>query len=453
MKKTAVIAVSVFAMGMTQVACMSAGNMSRANAASARPAKPGQQSETYIGLAAAAAQRGSLQDAIVFAEQAVSLSPRDSGYRFFLGNLYLRSGRFQSAQTSFADVVALDPANGRAALNLALSDIALGRKAHALNILDSLSSTAAPSDLGLAYALAGQPQRGIAMLEPAARASDANARVRQNLALAYALAGDWRNAQAIAAQDVSPAELATRMRQWASFTQPAASWDQVAHLLGVTPVADEGQPVRLALGSSRPADTALAAAEPAPEPAPQVSPAQAVEAAPVILASAEPEAPAPAGEWGRTPRPAQPEEVAQPVYAEAVQALVAPNPRLVRASIDTATAPVIPFQPRARFTSPPSSGGRYVVQLGAFGTAKAVEHAWAQAYRRYGFASRTPLSTTIQVAGRGIFHRLSVSGFDSRSAADSACRSVRAKGGACFVRTVAGDAPVRWASRYTNRPA
>jgi Flp pilus assembly protein TadD len=447
MNKAAVkIAVSALAIGTTQVSCMSAGTIDRAHAATARPAKPGQQAETYVSLAATAAQRGLLPDAIAFAEQAVAMSPRDSGYRFFLGNLYLRSGRFQSAQASFADVVALDPSNGRAALNLALSEIALGRNSRALSLLDSLSSTVPPSDLGLAYALAGQPQRGISMLEPAARAANADARVRQNLALAYALAGDWRNAEAIAGQDVSPAELSARMRQWASFAQPAAASDQVAHLLGVTAVADPGQPVRLALAPSQPADTAMAAAESVPAPAPEVIP----EATSVALASAEPVAPA--SEWGRDPQPAQPREETQPVYAEAVQALVAPQAPVARASIDAASAPVIPFQPRTRFTSP-RSGGRYVVQLGAFGSSQAVERAWAKAYRLYGFASRTPLSTTIRVAGRGTFHRLSVSGFDSRSDADSACRSVRAKRGSCFVRAVAGDSPVRWASRYTDRPA
>jgi hypothetical protein len=305
-----------------------------------------------------------------------------------------------------------------------------------------------PGDLGLADALAGQAQRGIAMLEPAARAADADARVRQNLALAYALAGDWRNAQAIAAQDISPAELGARMRQWASFAQPAASWDQVAHLLGVTPVADQGQPVRLALAPARPADTAMAAVEPDPAPVPQ----NVAQAAPILLASAEPDSPAPPSEWGRDPQPSKSEEVTEPVYAQAVEALVAPRAPVVRASVDSVSAPVIQFQPRQRFTTP-RSGGRYVVQLGAFGSSQAVERAWAKAYRLYGFASRTPLSTTIRVAGRGTFHRLSVSGFDSRSGADSACRSVRAKGGSCFVRAVAGDSPVRWASRYIDRPA
>jgi hypothetical protein len=43
-----------------------------------------------------------------------------------------------------------------------------------------------------------------------------------------------------------------------------------------------------------------------------------------------------------------------------------------------------------------------------------------------------------------------VAGFASREAAGRTCRSIQAKGGACFVRTVAGDAPVRWASRYAT---
>jgi hypothetical protein len=68
--------------------------------------------------------------------------------------------------------------------------------------------------------------------------------------------------------------------------------------------------------------------------------------------------------------------------------------------------------------------------------------------KRFGFAELTPLSTTVQVPGRGTLHRLSVAGFASRDAAGRTCRSIRAKGGACFVRTVAGDAPARWASRY-----
>ena len=125
-----------------------------------------------------------------------------------------------------------------------------------------------------------------------------------------------------------------------------------------------------------------------------------------------------------------------------------------RQAVESVTAPVIPFQqarkPKAAPPARRASGGNVVVQLGAFANSAGVERAWAQAYKRYGFAEQTPLSTTIKVGGR-TFHRLSVSGFDSRAEAVRACGQVKAKGGSCFVRNVAGDSPTRWASRYMSR--
>jgi Flp pilus assembly protein TadD len=443
MNKAAVkIAVSALAIGVTQVSCTAPGPAS----VSSRAPNASLGAAGFAIQAQNAQRKGDLRGALRFAEQAVELAPRDSGYRLALGDLYMKNGRFQSAATSFGDVLAIDPSNTHAALSLALSQIALGRNADAIARLDGLSSSAAPGDLGLAYALAGQAQRGIAMLEPAARAADATPRVRQNLALAYALAGDWQKAQAIAAQDISPADLAARMSQWASFVQPASASDQVAHLLGVTAAADPGQPARLALGPVQ-SDTAFAAAEPAP--APEAAPASYAAAAAPASTAPDP------GDWGHDtpPRPApQQEEVTQPVYAEAVQSLVTPQPAMVQTSGDSGAAPVIPFVPRQHFAGPRASG-RFVVQLGAYSSPAGVERAWASAYRHYGFADHIPLSTTIRVAGRGTFHRLSVAGFESQAEAGRACQAVKSKGGACFVRAVAGDSPVRWASRYTNRPA
>jgi hypothetical protein len=95
----------------------------------------------------------------------------------------------------------------------------------------------------------------------------------------------------------------------------------------------------------------------------------------------------------------------------------------------------------------PKATGRYVVQIGAFKTAHQAERAWVEAEKRYSLAGREPLSTTVDIKGRGRFHRLSVAGFGSTSEARGFCAAIKAKGGACFVRTTAGDAPVRWASR------
>jgi Flp pilus assembly protein TadD len=446
MSKAAVkIAVSALAIGATMVSCKPAGQAARLNSASA--AVPTGLASDFHARAQEAAAKGDLAGALRFAEQAVEGAPRDASYRLALGDLYLKNGRFQSAETSFNDVLTLDSGNSRAGIGLALSRIALGKTVSAISGLDQIASSAPAADVGLAYALAGQPQRALEILEPAARAADASPRTRQNLALAYALAGDGQKAHAVAAQDVAPADLGARMAQWARFTQPSAPWSQVATLLGVTPVADEGQPVRLALAPQSAPNEAFGMVA-TPDAVPASAPADSADTAfaAVETASEAAEAQPDAEAWGKPPA-----EEARPVYAEAVQAMTSPEPSVARPA-ESVDAPVIPFQPRAPSAPVHRAGGRFVVQLGAFSTSAGVERAWAQHYKRYGFGDQVPLSTTIKVAGRS-FHRLSVSGFDSHAEASRVCRGVKAKGGVCFVRTIAGDAPVRWASRYTNRPA
>ena len=457
-------AVSALTIGSTMVAC---GPVSRIASASTRAPKAGQDAAPLFAKAQASVAKGDYKEALGFAESAVELSPRDVGYRMMLADLYLKNGRFQSAEATFADVTQLDPTNARASFSIALARIALGRPAAAVAELDRIAETASPADVGLAYALAGEARRAIELLEPAARAPGATARVRQNLALSYALAGDWEKARVTASQDLSPADLGSRLQEWASLAQPGGGATQVAALLGVTPAADSGQPVRLALAPAQADSTAFAAAEPLPEPSPETVAATApalASAEPVLLAQAEP-APAAQPEpaemasaelpqWVRERAAAEaaaPAEETRPLYAEAVEALVTPQPSVIAPS-RSMEPPAPRFEaPRRSVRASAAAGtGRFAVQLGAFSSSSSVERAWAQMLKRFGFADLTPLSTTVTVPGRGTFHRLSVAGFDSREAAGRTCSSIRAKGGACFVRTVAGDAPVRWASRYSG---
>jgi Flp pilus assembly protein TadD len=461
-------AVSALAIG-TMVACSPSG--SGIASASSKAPKGEQQAASLYAKAQESVRKGEYKEGLGFAERAVELSPRDVGYRMILADLYLKNGRFQSAEATFADVQQLDPTNARASFSIALARIALGRSAGAVAELDRLAETAAPADIGLAYALAGDPRRAIELLEPAARAPGASGRTRQNLALSYALAGDWEKARVTAAQDLSPADLGPRLEQWAALAQPGGGAVQVAALLGVTPAADSGQPVRLALSQGQPATSAFAAAGPLPEPAPETVTATALaqaETAPEpVFAQAEP-APAAAQaepiqlasddlpQWvseRAAAEAAAPAERTRPLYAEAVQALVTPQAAVMPASSAIERAPVPRFEaprrrPAARSAEP--GPGRFAVQLGAYSSPSSVERAWAQMMKRFAFAEMTPLSTTVSVPGRGTLHRLSVAGFASRSAAASTCRTIQAKGGACFVRTVAGDAPVRWASRYVT---
>lgn len=402
--------------------------------------------------AARALQNGELARALELIEGAVSLSPRDAGYRMLLADIYLKSGRFQSAETTYADVLALHGDNARAALSLALTRVANGRPEGAVGVLDELRGRGAPADVGLAYALAGQPERGIEILLPAARSSGANARIRQNLALAYALAGNWQQARTVAAQDVSPAELPARMEQWAALARPDARAQSVAAILNVVPVADGGQPQRLALNTApaapAAAPVALAAAEAEWTPTPVQ--AAAASAAPVQFAAVQPVViPEPIAPLTTT----QPEE-AEAVYASAAQELVTPDAAVVRApapAVQTPAARAAAAAPRRALST--GRPGRFAVQLGAFSSAANAERAWVQAESRFGLRGEQPLTTTLQVGGRNL-HRVSLAGFDSRAGAAELCSRIRTRGGACFVRAVAGDAVVRWAARYgPNRGA
>jgi Flp pilus assembly protein TadD len=410
---------------------------------------------------ARALQAGQFDAAREALEQAVALSPRDTGYRQLLADIYLKSGRFSSARTTYADVLELDPSNVRAALSVALIQIAQGNPRAAVTRLDDIAGRAPDADVGLAYALAGEHERSIRLLERAARRPGATARIRQNLALAYAMSGDWRRAQAIAAQDLSPAEVPVRMVQWAAFARPGSGPVQVAGILGVTPAEDPGQPVRLALsGANGPAfaeaavpETVVAGAGAAPEAAPapvQVAAAQPAEAPAFWVPTAQAyQAPAEAPvEAGQAPaeQPA-PASEAQVQYASAARTLTAPEPNLIRAAATT-RVPAPAFHRERPRVAIRDGQAPVVVQLGAFSNERNAERAWLQVSSRYDIA-RAPLTATITVNGRQ-FHRVSVSGFASAGDAQRLCGQIRERGGACFVRGAAGDASIRWAARYAN---
>jgi D-alanyl-D-alanine carboxypeptidase len=447
------LAVSSLVLSAALTGCPSAQlGAPNAHASAAR----GETPSRIEGQARLAVQQGDLPRALGHAERLVEAAPMDIGYRMLLADIYLKSGRFESAAATYRDVLELDGDNARAGLSYALTQIGLGRQGAAVGQLDRLVGTAPAADLGLAYALAGYPERAIELLEPAARDAGATPRLRQNLALSYALAGDWQRARTVAAQDVAPGDLAGRLEQWAALAAPQASGaGRVAHLLGVTPQADAGQPARLALRAPAPAEPAYA--EAAPEPAP-------IAQAPIQFASAVPYVPAP--EPLPLPAPA-PEPAAEPAvhpevdarYAAAAESLMRPEPAVIRTAPESAArAPGPVFsavraaaRPAARFASASARAeagpGRFAVQLGAFSNAQNAERAWQQAERSFGLAGEQPLTTTIDMAGRTL-HRVSVGGFESHADASRACQSIKARGGACFVRAVAGDAAVRWAARY-----
>ncbi|MET0251431.1 MAG: hypothetical protein ABW203_04555 [Novosphingobium sp.] len=192
------------------------------------------------------------------AERLAARRPQDAAARAALGRAYLAAGRFDSAVAAFTEALDLGDERPGTALGLALGDIALGRREHALQVLDARRDSLAPADRGLALALAGEAARGVAVLGEAMRAGPGSARLRQNLALAYALDGRWREAWLMAAQDLPPDRARDRVARWALMARPQAERERVAHLLGAPLRSDPGYPAALALAPRQPAGLAAA---------------------------------------------------------------------------------------------------------------------------------------------------------------------------------------------------
>ena len=338
-----------------------------------------------------------------------------------------------------------------------------------------------PADLGLAMALAGRAGDAVVLLDQAARARGADARVRQNLALAYALSGDWQQARIIASQDVPAAELEGRLQQWMALATPAKPSDQIAALIGVSPaLADPGQPVQLALvkENNRQAVAVAAAPQLAPVPVPMAevlprapmaevlppppiaemlpAPQPVAEPLPVENRIAEVEAALAPVELPAEPEPAFAAAVAPPAPppnplrvaaaspAEAPLALV----ETARRMLPVVRAEVAAKRAKARPASAPAQGkSAAVLQLGAYNSPSRVLVAWDSVAKRFkGLRAYAPMSARFD-GPKGIVYRLSVKGFASRAEATSLCESLRRSGGSCFVRNAAGDRPIQYASR------
>jgi Flp pilus assembly protein TadD len=392
--------------------------------------------------------------AVAAAEKAVAVQPDNASYRLLLGQSYLTAGRFASAETSFRDTLTLSPDLAKARFDLALTHIALGRDAEALVALRSLTGSVQASDLGLAMAMAGDRQGGIKMLIDLIRSGKSDARGRQNLALAFALDGRWGEARAMAMQDTPPDRINSQIGGWAELARPQAGGSQqVAAMLGVKLAADPGLPTELALAQPKPsaAPVALAAVEPAPQ------------IAPVALAMAQPAptrmAVAPVATGVVTVPVHDPIRAAAFADAPATTVVLAAQrspfasdlalPSLLRQQ----AAPQLPSPPVARpaqtqlvAATAPRKGG-YVVQLGAYSRAGSIQTAWAKASRlmpRLG--GYNPARAEFSFAG-GALVRLSVSGFATHADAARLCEQIHARGGHCFVRAAAGDAPIQWVRR------
>lgn len=415
---------------------LDSSSTSKVSAAKAGPEK----AYGWARKAEKAFAKGKTDRALMFAEMAVEADMQNRDYRGLLARIYMSQGRFVSAERTLMDVMELGQVDPRTVVSLALARIAQGNADSAISLIEANRSIVPTSDYGLTLALAGQSGRAVEVLSDAIRGDNASARTRQNLALAYAIDGRWREARIMAVQDMTQDKVNDRIAEWAQYARPGAYQTRIAGLLNVTPRADDGQPVRLALNT---VPVGLAQLQPGivPVDVPASQPAielAAIGSAPVAASAG----------FAAVEADVKVAEVAsQPVNeVPLIQSPVGPAKVFAQAPVKLAIANI----PAA---SPSSPTGTHLVQLGAFSSAENAERAWSQYSKRFGVLNGfNSASSTVTVNGKKLV-RLAAMGFGNQAAASSACQQIKSLGGACFVRSLNGQKPVRMASAQSRRVA
>ena len=396
--------------------------------------------------------------AVAKAEAAVLANPRDARARAALGAAYLNAGRFASAGQAFDDALELGDESVPTVLGLVLTETAQGNAPAALQLLRDYRDVIPAADLGLAYALAGDTERGVSILGEALRGGEASAKTRQNLAYAFALNGQWSEAKLMASQDIPADQVNARIIEWVRMARPDAVGLRVAALLGVSPVADSGQPQTLALANfpsteqlaSEAQAQAPAVAEAAPI-APAAVQQAAIELPPVAPQAAPAVQPVTLAALDRsTPRVASdaPAFVAVPVAQAATPSLITPvtAPRKVGRFVAEGRTTVQPGKAKGLAAAvaampKPVAGGSHWIQLGSYTDPDVAKEGWSKFTRRTptlkGFATVT---TTAVVNGTPVW-RVAATGFASYADAAKVCARVKTAGGACLVKRAEAGAP------------
>lgn len=380
--------------------------------------------------------KGKTGRAVADAERTVMKDPHNVAYRAALGTAYLNDGRFQSAAASFKDAMSLGDTGARTSLSLALAHIGSGNFRDAMAVLDEARDDIAAGDLGLAYALAGQPERGIHILEGALRGGENTPKIRQNLAYSYALAGRWREARVMASQDVPADEISNRIGEWAETANPLAFQQRIAALLDVPAGrADPGQPAALALDNV-PTVQQLASEAAASQRQPTFA-AVGVDAngeLPPLTTAPAPE-PATLARYDAPVR-GQPQNFEAAVVTTPAgvtpAAVIADSVRFVSSPAVQAIPQRFGIKPQQKAVVAPKLGtGKHLVQLGSFASEEGARRAIGVYGKRHPALSGHPMKITRAVVGGKNFWRVSATGF-AQTEARNLCANVKQRGSGCI---------------------
>lgn len=395
---------------------------------------------------------GKVSSAIAHAEAAVLADPRNASYRTMLGAAYLEAGRFLSARTSFDDALTLGDETPRTALGFALASIAIGDRASALEVLEDWRDDIPAADLGLALALAGQSDQGVAILSNAVRSGDETPKTRQNLAYALALNGNWGAARIMAAQDVPLDKLDARMAQWATTARSEDSQGRIAALLRTQVVADSGQPAQLAL-ANHPTNEQLAseAAAYAPLVADASSTSDGGELPAVSAAAFEPTTTEAQPVLAVASPPVGAPEDFQSAFAQPAPSGATPA-QMIASAVEFAGQPVVQQTPTRLGAAEPAKysrgngaasaiqAGDHLVQLGSFSSEAGARRAWGIYAKKFPQLSQFDMVITKAVVKGKTYYRVSAGGI-ARADAGSFCSTAKRQGQGCIAWSTSRPLP------------
>lgn len=448
------LAVSGFVLSVA-TGCSGMGAM--ADAPSRAAGKP-EVAAKSADKARAALEAGKVSKAVGLAEAAVAGSPRDASYRALLGQAYLNDGRFASATAALTEAMELGAIDSNTIIALTLAQIAQGKGAEAISLLQAHRDTVPASDIGLALALAGDSEGAIYVLTDAARAPDASARTRQNLALAFALSGRWAQAQILASQDLSPAKLEARMMEWSKLAETPNAQMRVASLIGTKAQVDGGMPVRLALSNygetqmaavDAPAPVELASADPAPVAAYAPPPPVLADASSAIRSIELPMPERTADGVVPVTELPQPKAAGEIIMADAAPYRAAPRvggEGRIRPAQQQALELATVLIPKAMAFNAKKPTG-WAVQLGAYDSLGIAKEKWGGLKKRSAMLANFPASSHAATVKGRTFYRLTVNGLATRADATSLCNELKAHGQTCFIRAMGGSESIQWASK------
>lgn len=181
--------------------------------------------KAHLALAEMYGERRQTTEQIAVLERALVLQPAHPEVFLELALVQLSLGKPALALEKLETALSKNPRDARALNGKAVALDELGRTAEAQETYRQALEAAGTqgnyirNNLALSHVMHGQYDEAIALLEPMATATDANATVRQNLAMAYGLKGDESKARAWASKDLTPAQVNENIRFYARYRE------------------------------------------------------------------------------------------------------------------------------------------------------------------------------------------------------------------------------------------